>query len=56
MPALISAQTATREIVDGWAAGKFEIHFPKRFTLALKALGCFGDGLYFKAIRKVTGL
>ena len=56
MPALISAETAAAEMLEGWAAGDFEIHFPKRFTLALKALGHLGDGLYFKAIRKATGL
>ena len=33
-----------------------EIHFPKRFTRFLKALSHLGDGLYFKAIRRVTGL
>lgn len=56
MPALISPETAARRMVDGWEAGRFEIHFPKRFTLLLKALGLLGDGLYFKAIRRVTGL
>lgn len=56
MPALISAETAAGEIVAGWGRGAFEIHFPRRFTLALKALGHLGDGLYFKAIRRATGL
>lgn len=56
MPALISPETAARRIVDGWGRGRFEIHFPKRFTLLLKALGLLGDGLYFRAIRRVTGL
>jgi len=56
MPALITPETAAEEIVDGWAAGDFEIHFPKRFTLWLKALSHVGDALYFRAIRRVTGL
>ena len=56
MPALIGADEAAREIVDGWASGDFEIHFPKRFTRSMKALSHFGDGLYFKAIRRATGL
>jgi NAD(P)-dependent dehydrogenase (short-subunit alcohol dehydrogenase family) len=56
MPALITPETAAREILDGWAAGRFEIHFPKRFTRWLKLLGLLGDGLYFKAIRRGTGL
>ena len=56
MPALIQPEDAAREMVAGWAAGEFEIHFPKRFTRFLKALSHLGDGLYFKAIRRVTGL
>ena len=56
MPALISAATAAEEIVAGWSRGAFEIHFPKRFTRSLKALGFLGDALYFKAIRRATGL
>jgi NAD(P)-dependent dehydrogenase (short-subunit alcohol dehydrogenase family) len=56
MPALLSPQQAAEAILAGWAAGDFEIHFPKRFTRTLKAIGLLGDGLYFKAIRRATGL
>jgi NAD(P)-dependent dehydrogenase (short-subunit alcohol dehydrogenase family) len=56
MPALISPEAAACEIVKGWAAGRFEIHFPKRFTFWLKALSHVGDALYFSAIRRATGL
>jgi len=56
MPALISPAQAADEIVRGWEAGRFEIHFPKRFTLWMKALSHVGDALYFKAIRRATGL
>jgi NAD(P)-dependent dehydrogenase (short-subunit alcohol dehydrogenase family) len=56
MPALITPEEAARHIVDGWQAGAFEIHFPKRFTLWLKALRHVADGLYFAAIRRSTGL
>jgi hypothetical protein len=38
MPALITPQQAASEILQGWAQGAFEIHFPKRFTLWMKAL------------------
>jgi NAD(P)-dependent dehydrogenase (short-subunit alcohol dehydrogenase family) len=56
MPALIDADEAAREIVAGWARGRFEIHFPRRFTLWLKALRHLGDAAYFSAIRRATGL
>jgi NAD(P)-dependent dehydrogenase (short-subunit alcohol dehydrogenase family) len=56
MPALITPAAAAREIIAGWQAGRFEIHFPKRFTLWLKALRLLGDGAYFAAIRRSTGL
>jgi NAD(P)-dependent dehydrogenase (short-subunit alcohol dehydrogenase family) len=55
MPALITAAEAARRIVAGWRAGQFEIHFPKRFTLWLKALRLLPDGAYFAAIRRSTG-
>ena len=51
MPALISPETAAQAIVQGWAGGEFEIHFPKRFTRFLKALRILPDGLYFGAMR-----
>ena len=56
MPALISADQAALEIIDGWEAGQFEIHFPKRFTLWLQALRHLSAGLYFKAVRRATRL
>ncbi len=56
MPALITPEQAATEILAGWAAGRFEIHFPKRFTLWLQAMRHLSDGLYFKAVRRATGL
>ena len=56
MPALITPEQAAAEILKGWAAGRFEIHFPKRFTLWMKAMQHLGDGLYFRAVRRATGL
>jgi NAD(P)-dependent dehydrogenase (short-subunit alcohol dehydrogenase family) len=56
MPALISPEEAAEEILAGWRAGGFEIHFPKRFTLWLKSMRFLSDGLYFKAVRRATGL
>ena len=56
MPALISPAKAAEEILSGWAAGEFEIHFPKRFTRWMKTLRVLPYALYFPAIRKFTGL
>ncbi len=56
MPALISPDEAAQQILRGWRRGDFEIHFPKRFTLWLKALRHLGYGAYFAAVRRSTGL
>jgi NAD(P)-dependent dehydrogenase (short-subunit alcohol dehydrogenase family) len=56
MPALISAEEAAAQMMSGWERGLFQMHFPKRFTLWVKALGLLGDALYFRAVRRVTGL
>jgi NAD(P)-dependent dehydrogenase (short-subunit alcohol dehydrogenase family) len=55
MPALISPAQAAAAIIDGWAAGRFEIHFPKRFTWWLKLLRLLPYSLYFHAVRRATG-
>ena len=54
MPALITPDAAALAIVQGWAAGEFEIHFPKRFTRFLKALRALPDALYFSAVRRAV--
>ncbi|MES2363504.1 MAG: SDR family NAD(P)-dependent oxidoreductase [Pseudomonadota bacterium] len=56
MPGLIQPEQAAQAILRGWAKGKFEIHFPKRFTLWMKTLGLLPAALYFPVIRKFTGL
>jgi NAD(P)-dependent dehydrogenase (short-subunit alcohol dehydrogenase family) len=56
MPALITPEAAARAMLQGWRRGEFEIHFPKRFTLWLKALRHLGYGPYFAAVRQSTGL
>ncbi len=55
MPALITPHQAAEEIVRGWERGRFEIHFPRRFTLALKLLQPLAHALYFRAVRRATG-
>ena len=52
MPALISPEEAATAILEGWANGEFEIHFPKRFTLWMKAMQALPYGLFFSAIRR----
>jgi len=56
MPALIGADEAARQMVGGWERGEFEIHFPKRFTRALKLASLIGDRLYFAGVHRLTGL
>ena len=52
MPALISTETAAQEILAGFAAGRFEIHFPKRFTRFMKLLSVLPYALSLPIIRR----
>ena len=54
MPALMRPPEAAREMLRGWEDGRFEIHFPKRFTLGLKVLQHLHDRLYFAVVRRAT--
>jgi NADP-dependent 3-hydroxy acid dehydrogenase YdfG len=54
MPALLTPKEAAAAIVDGFASGRFEIHFPKRFTRFLKLLRTLPYWLYFAAIKRAT--
>jgi short-subunit dehydrogenase len=55
MPALISAEQAAAEILKGIGQGRFEIHFPKRFTYWMKLLSRLPDSLRFMLLKKVVG-
>jgi NAD(P)-dependent dehydrogenase (short-subunit alcohol dehydrogenase family) len=55
MPALISADEAAAEILVGLDRGRFEIHFPRRFTLWLKLLRCLPYRAYFWLVARTTG-
>ena len=56
MPALMSPDEAAQAIVQGWAKGEFEIHFPKRFTRVMKLLRLLPYRLYFALVRRITRL
>lgn len=55
MPALMSPDEAARAILRGWARGRFEIHFPRRFTLGMKLLRLLPFRAYQLAVRRFTG-
>ncbi|MCJ7800303.1 MAG: SDR family NAD(P)-dependent oxidoreductase [Polaromonas sp.] len=56
MPGLITPEQAASEIMAGWKTGRFDIHFPKRFTRWMKALRLLRYGLYFAVVRKFSAL
>ena len=56
MPALISAEEAAEEMIKGFGEGKFEMHFPRRFTFWFKILRLLPYRIYFPLIHKFTGL
>jgi hypothetical protein len=55
MPALITAREAANATLSGIEAGRFEIHYPKRFTWWLKGARLLPYRLYFALVRRVTG-
>jgi len=50
-----SADEAARQTLAGIAAGRFEIHYPKRFTRWLRLLRTLPYPAYFAAVRRFTG-
>ena len=56
MPSLISAEEAAQHMLHGWAQGRFEMNFPRRFTRWMRLLRCLPDALYFAAVRRSTGV
>ncbi|WP_394757264.1 SDR family NAD(P)-dependent oxidoreductase [Rhodoferax sp.] len=53
MPVLISPQQAAQEILQGWARGAFEIHFPRRFTRWMKILQLLPYPAFFAVTRRL---
>jgi short-subunit dehydrogenase len=56
MPALLSPDDAARRLLAGLESRRFEIHFPRRFTLGLKLLRLLPYPLAFRVIHRMTGL
>jgi len=54
MPALLTPAQAALAIVQGWARGQFEIHFPRRFTLWLKLLRCLPYRLSLPLLQRLV--
>ncbi|MES2919396.1 MAG: SDR family NAD(P)-dependent oxidoreductase [Pseudomonadota bacterium] len=54
MPALLTPDQAAAEMVRGFEAGAFEIHFPKRFTCWLRLLRRLPYRLRFALLAKVA--
>lgn len=54
MPALIEPEDAARAIIDGFARGRFEIHFPRRFTYVMKLLRVLPIGGYLRLAQSLV--
>ena len=52
MPAMIEPEAAAKALAAGLRGRAFEIHFPRRFTLLMKALRFLPARLYFSVIGK----
>lgn len=55
MPALQTPEQAARAIADGLGTGRFEIHFPRRFSYWLKFMALLPYRWYFPLVRRLTG-
>ncbi|MET4577693.1 SDR family NAD(P)-dependent oxidoreductase [Ottowia thiooxydans] len=55
MPALIRPEEAARHMLRGWADGRFEMNFPRRFTRWVRLMRCLPDAWYFSAVSRITG-
>ena len=55
MPFLMTVEDAAERIHRGLRSRKFEIAFPRRFTLWLKLMRILPYALYFPILRRATG-
>ncbi|HHQ4566880.1 TPA: SDR family NAD(P)-dependent oxidoreductase [Aeromonas hydrophila] len=54
MPCLVAVEEASRAIMDGLAAGRHQIHFPRRFIWLLRLLGALPVGLWLRLGRTLV--
>lgn len=54
MPALMQPADAAQCMLQGWQAGDFEIHFPKRFTRWMKLMRILPYAWYFPLVARMT--
>jgi short-subunit dehydrogenase len=54
MPALLQPEQAAAYMLEGWADGEFEIHYPKRFSRWLKFMRLLPYRWYFTLVRSAT--
>jgi short-subunit dehydrogenase len=55
MPALMTPEAAAEAFLAGMASGRFDIHFPKRFTRFMKLLRLLPYSLYFRLAARTVG-
>lgn len=55
MPFVVTPEVAAKRIVEGLKRPGFEIVFPRRFALLLRAVGLLPNQLYFGAMRAILG-
>ncbi|CAD7490219.1 SDR family NAD(P)-dependent oxidoreductase [Aeromonas dhakensis] len=54
MPCLVTVEEASRAIMAGLAAGRHQIHFPRRFIWLLRLLGALPTGLWLRLGRALV--
>lgn len=54
MPCLVTVEEASRAIMAGLAAGRHQIHFPRRFIWLLRLLGALPVGLWLRLGRTLV--
>lgn len=53
MPCIITSEEAAQHILSGLQSQRFEIHFPKRFSVFLKLISLLPPAIYFWLLKKM---